>query len=404
MSEQLTARRPLHPPDAAHASVPAAASWLAVASLAVGAFSTVTTEFMPIGLLTNIAESLHVSAGTAGLMVTMPGVVAAVAGPVLIIASGRLDRRAVLLALTALLVASNLLAALAPNFATMLVARVLLGLCVGGFWTFAPGATSHLVPAAEQPRAMSYVLAGISAATVVGVPAGALLGDIAGWRAAFAMTAGFAVIVLGFQLRLLPPMPPARATRPRDLLAPFSHVGARIGLIVALLLVAGHFAAYTYLRPLLLQVYGLSAGAVTTLLLVYGVAGFIGTFVGGRLAARSIRGTTLLAALLVAAVLVYSGLIGGGLVTGSLVAFGWGTAFGLVPVAMTTWMLAALPDAPEAGQAVLVSAFQVAIASGALFGGVIVDGYGIGTAMLLAGGLAALSAAVVGATRGPTVR
>jgi predicted MFS family arabinose efflux permease len=157
--------------------------------MAVGTFATVTTEFLPIGLLTSIAEGLHVSEGTAGLMVTTPGIVAALAGPGLIVLSGRLDRRAVLLALSALLVVSNLLAAFAPNFATMLVARFFLGLCVGGFWTFAPSATTHLVPHALLPRAMSFVLAGISVATVFGVPAGALLGNLAGWRAAFGVAA-----------------------------------------------------------------------------------------------------------------------------------------------------------------------------------------------------------------------
>ena len=106
-------------------------AWLAVGSIAVGTFAMVTTEFLPIGLLTDIGSDLQVSDGTAGLMVTMPGVLAAFAGPALIVASGRLDRRTVMVWLTALLVASNLLAAFAPNFATVLVARLLLGLCVG---------------------------------------------------------------------------------------------------------------------------------------------------------------------------------------------------------------------------------------------------------------------------------
>ncbi len=259
-----------------------ASAWIAVASLAISTFASVTTEFLPIGLLTNIAASLHISEGTAGLMVTMPGIIAALTGPVLIIVSGRLDRRTVLLVLSSLLVVSNLLAALAPNLAIMLSARILLGLCVGGFWTFAPSATSHLVPAALQPRAMSYVLAGISVATIAGVPAGVLLGNLAGWRIAFTVSAFLAAMVLVLQIRVLPPMPPVRAIRPHELLTPLSHSGARLGLIVTLLIVAGHFAAYTYLRPMLHLVFGLSPQEITTLLLVYGVAGFAGTFLGGE--------------------------------------------------------------------------------------------------------------------------
>src|SRR5437868_683142 len=270
---------------AAHSS---RSAWLAVGSIAVGTFAMVTTEFLPIGLLTDIGAGLRVSDGTAGLMVTMPGVLAAFAGPALIVASGRLDRRTVMVTLTAILVASNLLAAFAPNFGTMLAARLLLGLCIGGFWTFAPGAATQLVPSGAQARAMSLVLAGVSAATVLGVPAGALVGTLAGWRAAFGLTGALAAVVLAIQVWLLPAMPPARAIRPRDLLTPLTRRMAQVGLLAVLFLVAGHFAAYTYLKPLLQQVFGLDANGVTTMLLAYGAVGFFGTFVGGSLVARNV--------------------------------------------------------------------------------------------------------------------
>ncbi|MDN8612204.1 MFS transporter [Variovorax ginsengisoli] len=371
-------------------------AWLAVGSIAVGTFAMVTTEFLPIGLLTDIGAGLQISDGTAGLMVTMPGVLAAFAGPALIVASGRLDRRTVMVTLTAMLVASNLLAAFAPNFATMLVARLLLGLCIGGFWTFAPSAATQLVASGSQARAMSLVLAGVSAATVLGVPAGALVGTLAGWRAAFGLTGALAAVVLAIQVWLLPAMPPARAIRPRDLLTPLTRRMAQVGLLAVLFLVAGHFAAYTYLKPLLQQVFGLDANGVTTLLLAYGAVGFFGTFVGGTLVARSVRAAALLAAVLLAAALLLSTVVGGGFLAGAAVVVTWGIAFGMIPVALTGWMMEAVPDAPEAGQALLVSGFQVAIASGALLGGLVVDGWGISSAMPLSGGLVLVAAVVVG--------
>jgi predicted MFS family arabinose efflux permease len=383
------------PPEITGTETPRSA-WLAVGSIAVGTFAMVTTEFLPIGLLTDIAAGLRVSDGTAGLMVTMPGILAAFAGPALIVASGRLDRRTVLIALTTLLVASNLLAALAPNFATMLVARLLLGLCVGGFWTFAPSVATQLVPAASQARAMSLVLAGISVATVLGVPAGAFLGDLAGWRAAFAVTGVLAVGVLLVQMWLLPALPPARAIQPRDLLIPLTRRMAQVGLLAVLFLIAGHFAAYTYLKPLLQQVFGLTPRGVTALLLAYGAAGFVGTFAGGSLVARSVRGTTLLAAVLLAAALLLSTVLGDGLAAGAAVVVVWGIAFGLIPVALTGWMLEAVPDAPEAGQALLVTGFQVAIAFGALLGGLVVDGWGISSTMLMSCALVLAAVGVVG--------
>ncbi len=386
---------PALPTAAATSEASSRSAWLAVGSLSVGSFAMVTTEFLPIGLLTDIAGTLGVSTGTAGLMVTTPGLLATFAGPALIVASGRLDRRTVMLALSALLVASNLLAALAPNFATMLLARVFLGLAVGGFWTFAPSAATQLVPAASQARAMSIVLAGISAATVLGVPAGAFLGTLAGWRAAFAVTGVLAALVLAAQLWLLPALPPARAIRPRDLLTPFGQRMARVGLVIMLFMVAGHFAAYTYLKPLLQQVFGLSPNAVTALLLVYGATGFIGTFVGGSIAARTVRGTMLLATLMLTVALLLAATLGTGMVAATLVVVIWGLGFGLVPVAATSWMLAAVPETPEAGQALLVSAFQIAIASGAVLGGMVVNGWGVSSAMLFGGTLMVVATVIV---------
>jgi len=386
----------LAPPSlAASEPISTPAAWLAVASLAVSTFASVTTEFLPVGLLTNIAAGLGVSEGTAGLMVTMPAVMAAIMGPLLIVLSGRLDRRTVVLVLSALLVVSNALAAIAPNFATMLVARVMLGIVVGGFWTFAPSIVARLVPESMQPRAMSYVLAGISLATVAGVPAGALLGDLAGWRSAFIVSGVLAAVVLAMQLRLLPRMPAQRAIPARDLLKPMLRPAARSVLLVTLLMVTGHFLAYTYLRPMLDQIFGLSPSHITAMLLVFGVAGFAGTFVGGRLVGHSLRGTPLLAAALIAAALLFATTATGGLAGAAIVAALWGGAFGLVPVAMTTWMQKALPDASEAGQALLVVAFQISISSGAFIGGQIADASGVAGSLKVGAALAIAAGALI---------
>lgn len=384
-------------PGASTAS--AAAAWPAVAAVSVGTFVMVSTEFMPIGLLTDIARGLQVSDGVAGLMVTMPGVLAAFAGPALSVVAGRLDRRTVMVALTALLLVSNLLAALAPNFATMLAARLLLGLCVGGFWTFAPGVATQLVPPEAQARAVSLVLAGVSVSTVFGVPAGSLLGSFAGWRFAFVASAALTALVLIAQWRLLPALPPLRAIRARDLLTPLTRRRSRAGLIAVVLMVMGHFAAYTYLKPLLLEVFDLSATQVTMLLLAYGAAGFFGNFLIGTVVARSARLGLVATTGLLAVALLMSTLAGDGLVAGTLVVLVWGVAFGMVPGAATGWMLDALPDAPEAGQAMLVTAFQVAIATGATLGGRAVDDSGIASAMLMGAALVAgamLAAATLG--------
>lgn len=388
---------PPTPGGLAGQSPPALArNWLAVGSIAVGTFAMVTTEFLPVGLLTDIAADLNVSVGHAGLMVTVPGLVAAVAGPALIVASGRLDRRLVMIALTVLLTLVNLVGALAPSFGVMLVARVLLGICVGGFWTFAPGIGTQLVPAASQARAMAIILAGISVGTVAGVPAGALLGSLAGWRSAFATTAVLAALVTLAQWWLLPALPATRALRAADLLKPLRLPMAQVGLVAIAFLILGHFAAYTYLKPLLEKVFGLEPAMVAVLLLVYGVVGIAGNFIGGKLVAWNLRLALIAPAALLGMALLAAAISGPGAVSADMVVAAWGLAFGALPVALTAWMIQAVPDAPDAGQAVLVSVFQIALASGALLGGWAVDGYGVPSAMVLGGAMAWAAAGVLG--------
>jgi predicted MFS family arabinose efflux permease len=374
----------------------AARSWLAVGSISVASFATVTTEFLPVGLLTDIAANLHVSDGTAGLMVTLPGIAAAVAAPALIVAAGKLERRTVLIALSALLLVANLVSALAPSFAVMLVGRVLLGVCVGGFWSIAPAFGTQMVSAKSAGRALSIILAGISLGTVAGVPAGSLLGNLFGWRSAFASVAVLAGLVLLAQIAFLPSLPTARALDLRDLVKPLKTHLARIGLIAVVLLFIGHFAAYTYLKPLLEQVFGLPADQVTWMLLVYGAIGIAGTFIGGVLGERNMRVALAGVAGLLSLALLLATVVGTGVVAAAMIVMIWGLAFGAVPVLLTGWMIKAVPEAVEAGQALLVTVLQVALALGALVGGRVVDGWGVSATIVLGGLLAAGAAAVIG--------
>lgn len=382
------------PAGAAAPAATPARSWLAVLSVAAGTFALVTSEFLPVGLLPGMAADLGITDGKAGLTVTSPGLIAAVAAPALAVAAGRLDRRFALWGLMALLVASNLIVALSTSFPSLLAGRLLLGVAIGGFWTIGVAIGPRLVAAPDVARATSVIFVGISIGTVLGVPAGALIGDLAGWRAAFAATAATAVVALLAQIALLPALPPTRAIRIRDLPALFRVPNARIGLIGVVFMVTGHFAAYTYVTPFLIDAHALDQTTVTTLLLAYGVAGMAGTFLGGAAAARHVRpaltGAVLLTSLTVLLLPVVSGLP----TVAALIAL-WGFAFGGFPIAIQMWMFKAAPHALESGAALLVTTFQVALASGAFIGGVAVDGYGTSSAMWLGGVLPLLTVAAI---------
>ncbi|MYT32544.1 MFS transporter [Streptomyces sp. MspMP-M5] len=382
---------------------PRGGGWPAVGALAAGTFTVVTSEMLPVGLLTPIGRDLGVSDGTAGLTVTVTGLVAAVAAPVLTLLIGRRDRRAVLAVLMGTLTVANLLAAYAPNVLVLLVARVLVGLGMGGVWAIASGLAVRLVPERRVAAATSLIFSGVAAASVLGVPAGALVGELAGWRASFVVMAGVCAAV-GVALRvLLPPLPAAGAVRLGGVLGLLRRPAVRTGLLVVALLVAGHFAAYTYVRPVLEEVAGARPGQIGTVLLVFGVAGLAGNFVSGAGAARSPRATLLgICAVLAAAVLLVPpmGRAAGVLGAAALVAV-WGLAYGGVSVGTQTWLMAAAPDAREAASALFVAVFNGAIATGALAGGQAADGWGTGGVIALGGALAVGALLAVALGRGP---
>lgn len=383
------------PPDS-----PPRGGWPAVLAVAAATFLVVTSEMLPVGLLTSIGPDLGASAGTAGLAMTVPGLVAALCAPALSAATARLDRRAVLAALAGLLAVADLGSAAAPGLPALLASRVLVGVAIGGVWAIAGGLAARLVPERSAGAATSVVFGGISVASVVGVPAGTLVGDLAGWRAAFAVAGVLSLAACAALAVLLPALPgtgPADLRNvPRVLRAP----RARAGLVVTLLLVTGHFAAYTYVRPVLERVSGVDPDLVSTLLLVYGVAGVAGNFAAGTAAARGPRRTLLaIAAVLAPAVLLFP-VAGRAPLPAVVLLVLWGAAYGGVSVTLQTWLLrAAPPHAAEPASALFVAAFNIAISLGALAGGRVADTAGEPGALWLGGalgGLALAAAAVLG--------
>ncbi|MCX5155582.1 MFS transporter [Streptomyces sp. NPDC001553] len=363
--------------------------WLGVVAVASATFTVVTSEMLPVGLLTPIGDALRVTEGTAGLTLTITGLVGALSAPLLTPLLGRFDRRTVLCALMLVLTAGNLIAAWAPNFAVMVVARVLVGIGMGGVWSIAAGLAVRLVPPKSIGPATSLVFSGIAVASVLGVPAGTYIGELADWRTAFVVIAALALVVLVALAALLPRLPAEQEVRLSGVMRLFGRPPVRTGLIVVALLVTGHFAAYTYVRPVLEEVSGASAGLIGTLLLVYGVAGVIGNFAAGAGAGRSPRATLLVISVVLAATVALVPVLGGSVLTAGVLLAVWGLSYGGVSVSTQTWLLAAAPDAREAASSLFVGVFNGAIALGALVGGLAADGAGVSAVMWLGGALAA---------------
>ncbi|MFE2325613.1 MFS transporter [Streptomyces sp. NPDC059385] len=369
--------------------------WAAVFAVALGIFCLITSELLPVGLLTPVAADLGVSDGTAGLMVTVPGLIAGFCAPLVTVGAGRLDRRHVLCVLLALMTVANLAAVLAPNFTVLLTARLLVGVSVGGFWAIAGGLAGRLVPARHVGRATALVFSGVPTASVLGVPAGTLLGELGGWRTAFAAVCGLGVVTLAALLLFLPPLPPTQFVAFRELPALLRRNRAvRAGVIVTFLVVTGQFAAYTFVRPILQDVSGIGADRVSMLLLGYGLAGVAGNFLAGaRDAYRNLLLISAFLTLILALIAVLPGAVAG---TTLLVA--WGLVYGGVSVSVQKWMIKAAPTAAEAASSLMVAMFNLAIAAGALFGGLAVDHLSVPAAPLGGAALMLFAAVTVWAT------
>ncbi|MFE6662954.1 MFS transporter [Streptomyces sp. NPDC057697] len=375
---------------------------LAVVSVMLGIFSIVTTEILPIGLLTSIGADFDVSDGTAGLMMTMPGLLAAVSAPVVTVATARVDRRLMLGAFVLLLALADFLTAAATDYRLILVARVMVGVTIGGFWSIGSGLAGRLVRPASAGRATAVIFSAVPLGSVLGVPAGTFLGGLAGWRTAFVVMGLLSVGVLALMLLVVPPLPPTRVTRASLLRTVLNRPGTLFALLLTFLVVPAHFATYTYVTPFLERVTHAGPTTITVFLLVYGAAGIVGNFAGGALVTRRPRTAVALAAGLIATATVLLPVLGRWEAGAVALLAVWGVAYGAVPVCSQTWFTRAAPDAPEAASVLFTAFFQAAFALGALAGGAGLDHLSVSAVMLLGGATAALAvvAAVAGATRG----
>ncbi|TYB63183.1 MFS transporter [Nonomuraea sp. PA05] len=394
------------------------ARWLAVTSVAVGTFTVVTSEMLPVGLLTSMAADLGVSPGTAGLAMSAPGLVAAVAAPVLAVAARRADRRLVLLGLMGLLAVANLAAAAAPSHPVMLAARVLTGVSIGGFWAFAAALGTRLVPEPAVGRATSIILGGVSVASVLGVPAATFVSSFAGWRSAFAAAGVLALALLALLAASLPPLKPEPAPSSGPERPSHSRSGPesspvqekrsswlsgplKLALVLTALTVSGHFVAYTYVRPFLEEIAQAGPALVSAALLLYGLAGVAGNFAAGARAARNPRLTLITLAVLMAAAMVALVLTGVPALVALVV---WGLGYGGVGVTLQLWIMRS--GGGEWGTALFVGAFNVSIALGSFAGGRIADGLSVPAVMWAGAGLTAVAAIVAALARqgGPDAR
>lgn len=367
-------------------------SWAAVFSLSAGAFGLVTAELLPVSILTSMAIELGVSNGDVGQTVTVTAMVAAFAGPLIVLGSGRIDRRVIVRTFMLLLIVSSALSAVAPNIEILLFARGMLGLALGGYWAMMIALALRLVPSRHVPRAVSIIVMGVSAATFFAAHLAAVLGEILGWRATFLAVACIGIVSLLFQLLVFPFVPSTGGESVSSFKKALSRKAVLIGIGAAVIAVSGHFAGFTFIRPFMEEVPQFSISTMSLPLLAFGLGGFAGNLIAGVLSARGPAAAVAGSALLIAGGALALVLYGQSSVIAFLAVSLWGFAFGGVPVAASVWNARAAPDLAESAGAILACSFQIAIAVGSFIGGRLFDAVGSSGVIFYAGSAATIAA------------
>jgi predicted MFS family arabinose efflux permease len=375
------------------------AAWGAVFAMALGAFALVASEFMPVSLLTPVAADLHISEGQAGQAISVSGAFALATSLFIAPLAGRLDRKLLLAGLTLMMIVSGTVAAFAPNYTVFMIGRAFIGVAIGGFWSMSAATAMRLVPEHQVPRALAIVNGGNALATVVAAPLGSFLGSVVGWRGAFFAVVPVAAIALAWKLFSLPSMKAGKGASPGGVFRLLKRPAVALGMLAVSLFFLGQFALFTYLRPFLESVTHLGVPALSLMLLLVGVAGFVGTTAIGAFLENSLY-RTLIAVPLVMALLAVALIAFGSSVAATAVLLGiWGLVATSAPVAWWTWLARSLPQDAEAGGGLMVAVVQLAIAAGATVGGVLFDAsgyratFGMSSAVLvLAAGVAWLAA------------
>ncbi|MFC7292923.1 MFS transporter [Hirschia litorea] len=356
---------------------------LALWALTISAFAVGTTEFVIVGLLPTIAIDLEVSTPSAGLLVSLYALGVTIGAPVLTALADRVPRKTLLLLLLALFTLGNAYAAVAPDYGSLVIARFITGLAHGVFFAIASTIATDLVEPEKESSAIALVFLGLTVALVTGVPLGTFIGQNFGWQSTFLGVVSLGVVGLIASSLLIPanlthtPSPGLKAqlqvlTSPRLLLV---YLITAIGY-------GGNFIAFTFLAPMLNEITGLSAGAISLVMLLYGASVAVGNIAGGKLADRigAVRSLTFIFAGLAISLIALGATLTNPVATIAIMAFWGGFAFANVPPLQSYVVQIARevsPSAVDVASGLNIGAFNLGIAAGAWIGGLVVEHIGL---------------------------
>ncbi|MGO1688465.1 MAG: sugar transporter [Psychrobacter sp.] len=337
--------------------------------MGISAFVMNTTEFVPVALLSDIAQDFSITTAETGWMLTIYAwIVAAMSLPLMLLTS-RFERKGLLLAIFAVFIASHILSVFAWSFQVLLISRMGIALSHAIFWSITAAIAIRVAPEGKKALALSVIATGTSLAMVLGVPIGRLVGQWFGWRTTFGGIGLIAFIVFVLQARLLPTLPSMFEGSFRKIPELLKNPLLVCLYLLILLVFTAHYTAYSYIEPFMLQVGSVNENAATFVLLLFGVAGIVGSIIFSRWGDRFSTGLMLTSIILMLMSMLILFLVITSIWALSLTAFLWGAALMLLLISMQAKVLMVDVNAQDMLMSIFSGIINLGIGTGALFGG-----------------------------------